>query len=523
MQEDLHIQITDENIFDEDGFYEQGKARDEFFIWKLEEDGVMTVSGYERMADYGSAKRMTPPWYQFRDKIRCLIVDEGITELGVGAFRGCTALESVMLPDSMKKLGYCCFDGCTSLKEVILPAETHFSHVFEPDALRFFFTSGHRITMGLHCFRATPWAKQEWGSFYIREHVLMDYFDMETVIDIPEDVHCIYKLAFEKCGLTKVTFRRGLETIRASAFDGNNLRAVRLPNTVKLVETGAFANNPQLNSVSTPADGFIMQKDALYGTPVAAYYAQKRDQLLSEEAERQNAARIKAEAEGKKYKPGKTPLSIQAVPELREDMDTFPPAYRISSSRLHGAEPFSALTLKESEQMLCSEEVMTGKILLPRLKRGCILIRVTGDAKTHELRKITLMRYTKAQQENEENDAAQDGRKQKKVKSAGDVYAEHYFPAADGTGIALDDFPFTESFRSIGAFCSKVKASSGEVCMRAGTIADAPAGTAESWYIVDGDSVYALEELAKYWLRTHAGYRAQSKESAKALSAKFYQ
>ena len=521
MQEE--VQITNDNIFDEDGFYEPGKARDEFLIWRLEEDGVMTVSGFGRMADYGSAKRPTPPWYPFRDKIRCLIIDEGITELGVGAFSDCSALESVMLPDSLTKLGYRCFDGCTSLKEVILPEETHFSHVFEPDALRFFFTSGRKITMGLHCFRGTPWAKQEWGSFYIREHVLMDYLDSETAVEIPGDVRCIYKLAFEKCGLTKVTFNEGLETVRASAFDGNRLKAVHLPCSVTLVETGAFANNPLLIKVTTPAADFRLEKDALHSTPVASYYENKRDAMLAGEAEKQESARKKAEEEGKKYKPGKTPLSILAVPETREDMEEFPPAYRISASKLRGAEPFSALTLKDAEQMLCSEEVLTGKILLPRMKRGCILVRVTGDVKKRELREIALLHYSKSQPQESPDNGMDPAKKQKKPKAVEELYAEHYFPAAGEGGVSMDVLPALVYFKNVGDFCAKIKASSGESCMNAGTICDAPAGTVENWYLADSNSGYSLEVLAQYWLRTHVGYHLQSKDAAKENSAKLYQ
>lgn len=511
MQQDVQI----ENIFDEDGFYEQGKSRDEFFIWALEEDGVMTVSGYERMADYGSAKRQTPPWYPYRDKIRCLIIDEGITELGVGAFRDCTSLETVMLPDSMVRLGYRCFDGCSSLKEIVLPHETHFSHIFEPEALRFFFTAGKKITMGLHCFRGTPWAKQQWGDFYIREGVLMDYFETDETVTIPEDIRCIYKLAFEKCGLTKVTFREGLETIRASAFDGNRIKEVHIPSTVTLMETGAFANNPLLIRMTTPAVHFTMQKNALHSTPIAAFYEQKRDALLQAESDKQEAAKLAAEQEGKKYKPGKLPNSILAVPEPRADMTTFPAAYRISASKLRSAPEFCALTLKETEQMLSAEEFLTGAAVLPRMKRGQVLVRVSGDVKKRELAEIGLLHYNKeaAGTDNEET-VQEHGKKPKKRKPLEEVYTEHFFPFAEGKQISFSLLPAVTYFKSVNEFCTKVKASSGAVCMDKDTIADAPAGMTESWYLASFCDEHSLTQLVQHWLRTHSGYHAQSESAA---------
>lgn len=510
MQEELQIN----NVYDEDGFYEQGKSRDEFFIWALEEDGVMTVSGYERMADYGSAKRQSPPWYPYRDKIRCLIIDEGITELGVDAFRGCTALETVMLPDSMVKLGYRCFDGCTSLKEIVLPQETHFSHIFEPEALRFFFTAGKKIIMGLHCFRGTPWAQQEWGSFYVREGVLMDYLGTDTAVEIPENVHSIYKLAFERCDLTKVTFHEGLTAIRASAFDGNRIREVHLPSSVTVVETGAFANNPLLIRMTTPAVHFTMQKEALHSTPIAAFYQEKRDKMLKAEEEKQQAAREAAEREGKKYKPGKLPASIQSVPEPREDMTEFPAAYRISASKLRSAAEFSALTLKETEQMLSAEEFLSGAAILPRMKRGQILVRVTGDAKKRELAEISLLHYNKETPDSFEQEESEEGKKAKKRKPLEEIYTEHFFPSAEGRQITFKVLPAVTYYKGVNDFCAQVKASSGSACMDADTIADAPAGTAENWYLTAYCDEHSLMQLAQHWLRIHAGYRVQSEESA---------
>lgn len=513
MQEELQIEI--ENVFDEDGFYEQGKSKDEFFIWALEEDGVMTISGYDRMADYGGAKRQSPPWYPYRDKIRCLIVDEGITELGVGAFKDCTALESVMLPDSMTKLGYRCFDGCTSLREVILPPETVFSHVYESEALRFFFTAGRKITMGLHCFRGTPWAQAEWGDFYIREGVLMDYNDTKKNVEIPEGVRSIYKLAFEKCGIQRVTLHEGLETIRASAFDGNQLSAVEIPQSVTCVETGAFANNPSLIRMTTPATDFTLQKNALHSTPIAAFYTEKRDMLLAAEAQKQANAKKAAEEAGKPYKkPSKLPASILSVPEPREDITAFPPAFRLAATKYRHAPEFSLLTLRETEQMLSADEFLTGSMLLPKLKRGQVVIRVTADTAKRLLTEISVLHYHKEVPEAsaEENT----GKKPKKPKPIEEIYREIYLPFTEDKRVTVDTLPVVKYYKGVADFCSQVRASSGTLCMEADTVADAPKGKTESWFVTDYCDASTLTQLAEGWLRGHAGYRAQSKDAADA-------
>ena len=82
--------------------------------WLLSDEGVLTVSGKGRMPDYsGSA---LAPWYDYRNQITALEVEEGATSIGNYAFFDCTGLTSVSLPESLTKLGRSCFSGCDSLE-----------------------------------------------------------------------------------------------------------------------------------------------------------------------------------------------------------------------------------------------------------------------------------------------------------------------------------------------------------------------------------------------------------------------
>ena len=82
--------------------------------WLLSDEGVLTVSGKGRMPDYsGSA---LAPWYDYRNQITALEMEEGVTSIGSYAFFDCTGLTSVSLPESLTKLGRSCFSGCDSLE-----------------------------------------------------------------------------------------------------------------------------------------------------------------------------------------------------------------------------------------------------------------------------------------------------------------------------------------------------------------------------------------------------------------------
>ena len=51
-------------------------------------------------------------------KFSKLIIGNGVTKIGYDAFRDCTSLTSVTIPDSVTRIGNFAFRGCTSLTSV---------------------------------------------------------------------------------------------------------------------------------------------------------------------------------------------------------------------------------------------------------------------------------------------------------------------------------------------------------------------------------------------------------------------
>jgi uncharacterized protein YceK len=51
-----------------------------------------------------------------------IVLPDSVTSIGFGAFYGCTALTSIVLPDSVTSIGRYAFSGCTSLVDVTVPA-----------------------------------------------------------------------------------------------------------------------------------------------------------------------------------------------------------------------------------------------------------------------------------------------------------------------------------------------------------------------------------------------------------------
>ena len=85
--------------------------------WALE-GGTLTVFGQGAMKDFAATN---PPWNADMGKISTVILDNGITSVGMEAFNGCDNLTSVTLPEGLAAIGSYAFRNCTSLPAIALP------------------------------------------------------------------------------------------------------------------------------------------------------------------------------------------------------------------------------------------------------------------------------------------------------------------------------------------------------------------------------------------------------------------
>ena len=86
-------------------------------LWYLV-DGVLTLTGTGEMYNYGMEDQ---PWSSFAKEITSVVVEEGITHIGSGAFHGCENLTSVSLPESIESIGSAAF-RFAPLTDIEIPA-----------------------------------------------------------------------------------------------------------------------------------------------------------------------------------------------------------------------------------------------------------------------------------------------------------------------------------------------------------------------------------------------------------------
>ena len=88
--------------------------------WTLDDEGTLTISGTGDMAVFYYASSV--PWADFKESIKKVVIQEGVTSIGDWAFSGCTALTEITIPEGVTSVGFYAFSCCKSLTDITLPS-----------------------------------------------------------------------------------------------------------------------------------------------------------------------------------------------------------------------------------------------------------------------------------------------------------------------------------------------------------------------------------------------------------------
>jgi hypothetical protein len=168
-------------------------------------DGVMTVSGTGAMADYEEYNYT--PWSSY--DVKTIVIESGVTSIGVKALSSCSKLESVSIPASVTSIGNYAFEACGSYAT----------------ALTVSFAEGSKLlTIGEEAFRSANLKSIDIPNSVtsIGRSAFSGCSNLESV-SIPASVTSIGVEAFYNCGmLAKVSiYAPSLTTYGAYAFHDN--------------------------------------------------------------------------------------------------------------------------------------------------------------------------------------------------------------------------------------------------------------------------------------------------------------
>ena len=84
--------------------------------WQLTDNGVLTISGKGEMYDYSYYNGERAPWDS--EKVKQIIIGDGVTTIGEFAFTNCSTLTSVTIPNSVTEIGDRAFSGCINITQI---------------------------------------------------------------------------------------------------------------------------------------------------------------------------------------------------------------------------------------------------------------------------------------------------------------------------------------------------------------------------------------------------------------------
>lgn len=206
------------------------------FTYDVGSDGHYEITGYTMTT--ATAHEITIP-----EKIN----DIDVTSIGAEAFKACTTITAVTIPNTVENIGDLAFYGCNSIKKITLPDSV--------------------ITVGVGAFRECTALEEivlSKSIVTLSKHAFFDCTALKTV-NLPDSLEVIGEAAFWNCdALTSVTVPAKVKEIGDSAFYGcGALASISVPESVKTIGTAAFSE--------LSADGVVISGKA--GSYVDTYYA----------------------------------------------------------------------------------------------------------------------------------------------------------------------------------------------------------------------------------------------------------
>ena len=214
--------------------------------------------------------------------------DNYVTSIPSQAFKDCTTLESIYLPEGVTYIAPDAFEGCTNLKYIISPNSTNYSmFIYNGELMAVVPSVGKELVIpeGVKIVDQNIFTNSKvekivfpksmeninYEAFYqhptLQSVVFNGYTNiasyafagcnlLESVTYAVGNEYGSYKIgsnAFEKCSKLKtVLLAEGLDTLQTYAFSESGLIEITIPSSVTSIGNSAFSGCSSLTSVTIP-------------------------------------------------------------------------------------------------------------------------------------------------------------------------------------------------------------------------------------------------------------------------------
>ena len=178
-----------------------------------------------------------------------ITIPNGVTSIGNGTFQGCTGLTSITIPNGVTSIGVSAFQDCTKLTSITIP-----------DSVTSINGSAFKGCTSLTSI-IIPNSVKSIGSYAFRDCTSL------KSITIPNSVTSITQETFKDCtSLESITISNGVTSIGVSVFQGcTSLTSITIPDSVTSIGVYAFMDCTSLTSITIPDSVTSIGNFTFYG------------------------------------------------------------------------------------------------------------------------------------------------------------------------------------------------------------------------------------------------------------------
>lgn len=175
-----------------------------------------------------------------------------VTEVGNHAFKGCVGIEKIVISEGIEVLGNGVFMNCKELKEVVMPRTLRRIGTTDPTGCPKILGTMTKLE-GTFEYTALEEVVIPDSVKYIGEYAFSGCNRLRRVV-LPDELKEIKQYTFCWCkNLQEVVFPQDLRVVGMEAFEGcESLKNVVLPEGVSSIEQGAFAGCRSMESIYIP-------------------------------------------------------------------------------------------------------------------------------------------------------------------------------------------------------------------------------------------------------------------------------